>query len=396
MSLRAVFFVLFVAIFPNVALAQSVEGSDQPTANTVPVSWLVTHQPSLVRRLATRGFSFDGLIINDWSKGFCNDGEGPEGFGRDSVDLFLRIDGEKIGGWKGASGLVRLKNHAEQFGGTSNGGAQVYSNIDSPSYTTLYELWVEQRMYGDKLRVKAGKIDSNTEFAVVESAGDFLNSSMGFSPTIVAFPSYPSPRLGLGVFTTPTNNSGLALGVFQTSGMGTLALAEPSRRWDIGESELAGRLSLGYWRLDGTMDRFEGTRSTTTQGLYSVAEQALWRQPFGNDGNEKKLSSFLQLGMADGQVSSITHHLGMGTVLQSPFMSRPHDAFGVATTIVRFSSSPDAAFDCGHELVFETYYKFNISRQISFVQDFQFLHHPGGLQSNPDYPVITPRLILSF
>jgi len=30
------------------------------------------------------------------------------------------------------------------------------------------------------------------------------------------------------------------------------------------------------------------------------------------------------------------------------------------------------------------------------VQDFQFLHHPGGLRANRDCPVITPRLVVSF
>jgi carbohydrate-selective porin OprB len=70
----------------------------------------------------------------------------------------------------------------EEFGWNHDEAAQVYSNIDAASRTTLYELWFEQKWMAGKVRIKSGKIDANSEFAVVESASDFLNSSMGFSP----------------------------------------------------------------------------------------------------------------------------------------------------------------------------------------------------------------------
>ena len=111
-----------------------------------------------------------------------------------------RLDGEKGFGGKGTSGFLRLKHHLNHFGEDEAGPAQGFSNIDAPSRTTLYEAWMEQRLFSDRLRVKAGKIDANSEFAAVPTAGDFLNSSMGFSPTIVGFPSYPLPKAGYQCF----------------------------------------------------------------------------------------------------------------------------------------------------------------------------------------------------
>ena len=108
------------------------------------------------------------------------------------------------------------------------------------------------------------------------------------------------------------------------------------------------------------------------------------------------LSTFFQFGHADGQVNSFTHHVGGGSVLQGPIASRSRDAIGLGATWIRFSTHPNAGFDRSGDLVLEGYYKVAITKQIALVQDFQFLHNPGGLRSNPDCDVVTPRLVISF
>jgi carbohydrate-selective porin OprB len=95
-------------------------------------------------------------------------------------------------------------------------------------------------------------------------------------------------------------------------------------------------------------------------------------------------------------VSSIERHIGAGTVVQGIVPKRSQDSIGIATTWVRFSSQPAAAFDLPTELILESYYKIAITKHLSLVQDFQFVHHPGGLRSNPDCPILTPRLVITF
>jgi len=121
-----------------------------------------------------------------------------------------------------------------------------------------------------------------------------------------------------------------------------------------------------------------------------------WRQPFAQGKGERRVSTFLQLGWAEGRVSGFTHHIGEGAILQAPLQRRNHDSMGLAGTWVRFSSEPQPGFDLRSELVLEGYYKVPFNNHIALVQDFQFLHHPGGLRANRDCPVITPRLIISF
>ena len=95
-------------------------------------------------------------------------------------------------------------------------------------------------------------------------------------------------------------------------------------------------------------------------------------------------------------MSPFTDHLGSGAVLQAPFERRSHDSLGFASTWVRFSSQPGSEFDQTAELILEGYYKISLSRQLALVSDFQFFHHPGGLQKNRDGAVVTPRLVVSF
>lgn len=371
------------------ALAQETSSPNQKD----PTSDLQTLARHSLTFLGQRGVSFQTLFVNDWSKSLWQGHDASYGLGRYSFDLSATIDSEKSLGWKGGSGFIRLKQHLHEFGWSHDEAAQVYSNIDAASRTTLYELWYQQKWMAGKVRIKGGKIDANTEFATVENAGDFLNSSMGFSPTILSFPTYPEPKPGAIVALTNAHEYGIELGVFQTA-MGTMSFAEPRRHWSVGASELPGHFSAGYWRLDGAMTCFDGSASSVSQGFYSVLEQGLWRSK-GND-RDQSFNTFLQFGRANGDVSAVTHHFGGGAVWQAPLASRPHDGLGFAATWVKFSSQPAAGFDYDGEVIVESYYKMAFTRHVSLVPDVQFLHHPYGVRTNPDVAVFTPRLVISF
>jgi porin len=376
-------------------LAQELKSPTQETQRKA-TEVLVSESREILHGLNEHGISFQGLFVYDWSKEFDYDDDPASGFGRYSFDLSMPVDGKKAFGLEGSAGFVRLKHHLRNFGETDEGAAQVYSNIDAQSRTTLYEIWFEQRLVANKLRLKGGKIDANTEFATVQIAGDFLNSSMGYSPTIMSFPTYPEPKLGINAFLHPTANYGLGLGWFQTAGTGTLFVIEPGVNWNVGQGEHPGRASVGYWRLNGQVDRFDGGYEAGTQGFYAVVEQSGWQHPWVGAHGERKLSTFLQFGEGPGELSAITRHVGGGGVLQAPFGKRWQDSIGIAASWVQFSSSPGAGFELGGELALESYYKANFTRHVAFVQDFQFLRHPGGMRANPDCPVITPRLVISF
>ena len=378
---------LRIRLFPLAVFAQSSSQSGN-------LRGLAGAGELAVRDLQDRGISLHGTMIYDWSKELEPE-ESEAGFGRYSFDVVLPVDGKKLFGLTGSAGMVRVRHHLNNFGEDS-GGVQLYSNIDASSRTTLYEAWIEQLLFSERIRFKFGKIDANTEFAAVQTAGDFLNSSMGFSPQQFSESStYPKPQLGLNAFYRPTPNNTIGIGIFRTASTGTLTIAEPARSWTLGRRENPGRVSAGYWHLGGTIDRFDGKTATGTNGFYSVLEQTLWHrsQKSGRDG---RVSAFLQFGTADGRVSPYQHHFGSGTVVQGIVHKRPQDSIGTAITWVHFSSQPAAHFEYPGELILESYYKAVVTGHIAVIQDFQFLHHPGGMKAHPDCPVLTPRVLITF
>lgn len=376
--------------FPQTESAPAEAASGQPATT----SDVYTLSRRVLRALAAHGMTYSGMFVQDWSRELDSD-DSPGGFGRYSFDLTASFDNASLLGWKGSTASVRLKHHIEEFGATDYNLTQLLSNIDAGSRTTLYEVWLQQTLFHDRMRLRFGKIDANTEFAVVQNGGDFLNSSMGFSPTILAFPSYPEPKLGINAAFAGPSGYGVAMGVFETAGNGILTLIEPKRQWRLGARELSGHLNLGYWRLDRDDPRFDGGTSTGSDGVYAVAEQDLWKQDLGG-GRERRLAVYMQVGTADRNVSAVSNHLGLGAVLQAPFQKRLSDSVGFAITRAGFSTHPDAGFDYSNEFILETYYRAALLPHVAFVQDLQVARHPSGLRSNSDCFVITPRLVVSF
>jgi carbohydrate-selective porin OprB len=374
--------------------ADSADPVEATSAERPSQLWLVAKPQQMERWLDRKGITGNVTLANDWSKNFRGGSSSAGSFDRYSLDVSVAVDDKKAFGWNGGTEFIRLKNHLGDFGGDYVGDAQGFSNIDDTPRTHLYELWFQQTLLADKLRFKAGKIDANTEFAVVQTAADFLNSSMGYSPTILTLPTYPEPQPGFNVFIHPRPHYQIGVGVFRTAVNGEMLIVEGGRDWSLGHGELGGRSSFGVWRLTGPVDCFDGDHLAGTQGFYLVAEQSLWRRK--RPKSEEKLSAFLQYGHANGEVSRFTRHLGGGIVLEGPFAARPHDAIGVGATSARFTDDPYAGFEENAELTLEFYYKISLMRHISLVPDVQYVHHPGGLRSQQDAVVLTPRINVSF
>ena len=369
--------------------------STSRTAHNSDFSWLKTSREGL-EWMRDRGFSGQLSLVNDWSHNVDGGAISPVSFERYSLDVGIKLDAQKAFHWAGATGFVRLKHHNGDVGGDYVGDAQGFSNIDGVPRTHLYELWGQQSLFNERLGVKFGKIDANSEFAVVHSAGDFLNGAMGYSPTILAFPTYPEPQPGINLFVRPKHYQ-VGVGVFRTNKAGSMSLLEGGREWVIGEKELGGRVSFGFWRLGGPVERFDGDKDSGILGFYSVFEQTVWSRDRSSSAGQQRLSAFLQYGHANGELNCFRRHVGVGGVLESPFAVRPHDALGLALTSVGLSDEPEAGFQLhGAETTLELYYKLNIRPFLSIVPDLQYIHNAGGIRSQGNAVVVTPRLVISF
>ena len=103
------------------------------------------------------------------------------------IEVYTDIDLEKLLGWKGAA------IHANAFyvhgkGPTAKTGSTfAVSNLEGYETFRLDELWLEQSLLGDKLKVKVGSIAADTMFFISDTAAVFLNGTFGW-PGILAIP----------------------------------------------------------------------------------------------------------------------------------------------------------------------------------------------------------------
>jgi porin len=373
----------------------------QPAGQDPMASWF-----GLLPKCADAGVTPSLSYIMDSSKNFRGGVHTDEWAIRYLLTAGLTFDMDKLAGIKGGTAYVSFTDHHGTDGSSLTGAIQRYSTIDGTGRDELYEVWYQQKLFEDKLRVKAGKIDANTEFAYVVNGQEFLNSSMGYSPAIVDFPTYQDPDYGVNVFGYPTEWFYAGFGLFDRAlqerwpvgspkplNSGEFIIGEAGLKWQAGPDKLAGRLGAGYWGHSGGFAELDGGRLSGTAGPYAVLDQTLWRHNPADKDDPRQLGAFFQYGWADQQIAEIRQHFGGGLAWTGPIAARPNDVLGVGLSIVNLSDD-QPGLQSHHEESIETFYKIAITPWLSLKPDLQYIIDPGG--KYPDALVGTIRLQISW
>jgi len=349
-----------------------------------------------LRILTDHGVSIHTTIVHDLSGSLIRPQGDSDWFGRYSLDVAASVGTETVTGANRISGYMRLKQHVSEFGSGYDGVVQGYSNIDGASRTTLYEIWAEPVLFSQRLRLKAGKIDANTEFAVVRIAGDFLNSSMGYSPTIQSLPTYPEPKPGVSVSYGLIRRYRVDAGLFEATKDDKMYLAQVSRAWAGDVAEPSSQATIGYWCLRGNSHDAAEQTSGRRQGLYGVFEQLIWHRPLvAKDDKSQRLLLFLQLGRGNDN-NPYAYHAGGGVTMDSPLRRRDSDGAGAAVSWVRLSKDSLVGSGRKSEVVFEAYYKLQVSQHFALMYDMQHYPHTRRPNIAPSYLIATVRSIVTF
>ncbi len=297
-------------------------------------------------------------------------------------------------------------------GNNDTGDFQTFSNIDNNEFEILSELWFEKFFFDDFLRIKIGKADVNSDFAYTDHGVEFINSSMGYSPTIFVFPTYPDPAMSINFSIYPQKNRYLSFGVYDGSTQlgkktGTHGLdsffekptdyfyiAEIGAMWQNNNNKLAGRIGFGSWYHTAQFVEFNKTISNGTYGFYLVVDQNLWLQKVGK--TYRTLDAFFQYGYADKEVSQVEHHIGAGIVLNGLIAGRFEDKLGIGITSVQFSDEPGSGSNESSELAGELFYKFKFNSNLILKPDLQYIKNPSGNVALDDAVVTTIRAEFLF
>lgn len=316
-------------------------------------------------------------------------------------------------------------------------------SIEARATARLYEVWFEQKLFGDLATIRIGQLVADNQFFISDLAGLYVNSSFGY-PTITAAdqpsggPAYPLATPGIRLKVTPNEHLALLAAIYNgdPSGAGFTGLQEykdPSglnfRIQDpplvFGEVQysynqektsqgLAGTIKIGSWYHFGNFpDELYSFRGKSLAdptagadalmhsgnfGVYGIMDQMLWRAP--GDDPKKGVGAFGRVSFSPPDRNLVDFYADAGVNFMGVFEQRPDDSFGVAASFTRLSPSVrdfdrDGSFFNGeplpvrnYELVVEATYQAQIIPGWTVQPDFQYVFHPGGGTIDPLNPEI--------
>ena len=363
-------------------------------------------------------FELSAFLIVDASQSLRGGRTTDRGAVRHLFEASLSAATEPLFGWSGGTLTATFQNQAGTDGSTLIGDLQVFSNIDADGRTQVSELWYEHVGEDTPWRVRIGKVDANTQFAFVEHGLEFLQSSMGFSPTIFVLPTYPDPAFSVNVFYEPDEGFFTGAGIYDGSlaqgvptgsrgisrllrGADVFVIGKMGWRWNAGNeledgsASLPGRVSAGGWFHNGRFDRFDGTTQSGAGGLYLLLDQLIFRETLDPEDGQG-LGVFAQYGYADPDVSDFEHHFGTGMTWTGPIPGRDLDSLGLGLSWAGLSQQPGAGFAEHFELSTELFYSVHAAEFATVVFDLQHIVNPSGRSDIPDALVGTLRLVLAY
>lgn len=365
-------------------------------------------QSKLFKDLQQSGFSFG---LNETLEGYHNFTGGIKR-GSDwasTLDGNITIDLQRLLGLKNALFYADLEYHT---GGNPTqkltGDLQVFDKHNGAPFLQMLELWYQQKLFNDMLRIKIGKIDANTEFSVIDNGLEFINSSTQVTPTLFVFPTFPDPMPAVAVFFSPDKLVYTNLAVFnanrrdrfldfygdpasvQPTLNGNLFVSESGLIWDkLPVLDNNGNLKIGLWKHSGTFTQFNGNPLEGAEGIYLIFNQTAWK-PNDSESKERGVRIFLEYALTDARITPVYQHYGGGVAWTGIFGKRPSDVYGLSIQNANISSG--AHLPEKFELNMETFYKYNISSRLSIKPDIQYILHPGGKYPN----ALMGILILNF
>lgn len=359
----------------------------------------------------------------------------------------VTLDGDKLVGWKGSSLHVSgLYAHGRSPSSKLAGDILTLSNIDAYDSPRLFECWIQQQFFGDKLSLRAGLMGVDEEFAGTAYGGLFLHSCTAW-PGIIslnsAAPAYPTAAPGVRLEYKPTERVFFRVGAFDGNpdpgdangdpvnkygvrfnlSEGAFLISETGFLWNQGGNVkgLPGTAKVGGWyhtekfddiRIDDTglslSDPLSSGVAKTHQGnwgLYLAAEQMVYRE---EPGSSQGLGLFGRLGMTPPNRNQVQYYLEGGAQYQGLIPGRNDDILGIACDYARMSSSTRGlAADADvlnsttsalpdYEMALQVTYQIPIRAGWTVQPSAWFIRHPGGSSATHDSLLVGLRTILDF
>ena len=371
--------------------------------------------------LAKGGIAVSGTY---YGEAFVNSGGFNQGGKYDGVlDVAIDADMRKLGFWKGLCFHTNaFQIHGNSITASNIGSLMPVSSLEATNATRLFELWLEQHMFNDKLAVNVGQHAADTEFILSEGGGFFLNGTWGW-PSITAAdmpsggPAYPLATPGVRVAVTPNDKMQLLVGVYNGDPAPPCASDDPQvcnndgldfelddpallmieGAYKYNQERLAGTIKVGGWNHFGAFEdqRFSvggnliavtgqpGRPIDNDYGLYIIVDQLLWRVPGSED--PKGVGVFARFIGAPEDQNLVDFYFDGGFTFSGMIKSRPDDSFaigfaytGISNQVTGFDIDSGLPVARNYEALLEICYTMQLTSGWTIQPDFQYFWQPGG------------------
>jgi len=283
-----------------------------------------------------------------------------------------------------------------------------------PGTVRLYNLYLEQALLDDRLRIAAGRMGMGDYFLTADLYGNFVSGAidgnpMGTELNLPGFSVGPVATWGFKVRYEPIDSTYIMAGVFYsdpTIGFDSKQGVDFSIRSDRG---LITTLQLGYegdtisglpgqYYIGSYYDsnRFENVGDPAkvrygNYGIYFYAEQMIYRE--GGRDSGQGLIPFVSAVFAPFESFNTFPYYAMGGVVyQGLIPGRDHDVAALGVYYGQFSGQLNSTY----EMVFELTYTIQLTSWLNIQPDLQYVLRPSGTGRIADAVVLGWQIALEL
>jgi high affinity Mn2+ porin len=250
---------------------------------------------------------------------------------------------------------------------------------------------------------------------VGNEAWDYPANSLGYITGLAGELYQPQWALRYGFFQMPREANGLAIDPAYLRAWGMVT--ELERRFSVANHPGAVRF-LAYVNR-AHMGSYEEAVDSSTRPADIMATQAYrYKSGFGLNLEQeifKDLGLFARLGWSDGHTeawaySDVDDSASMGVSIKGELWNRPNDTIGLAGVISAASRihqqfladgglgilAGDGALDYGLEKAMETYYNYQVWKNLHLTADYQFIIDPAFNRARGPVSVLGARIHWDF
>jgi porin len=348
--------------------------------------------------------------------------------------MMMSLNSEKLVGYSGGTLSVSSLyiHNTREFSRFHIGDFNKVSLLDFPDGLRLWELYYEQRLFGDRFSIKAGQLAVDRDFILPEFYNSlagltFLNQTFfyptlafnvwdvaGLAPGHHALASTPYAAPGVRLRYDPSPRwivqvaaydglpdlgwSGTRINLNEDEG--ALLYGEIGYRLnqDAGDTGLKGNFKVGlYYHTDDYADIEQATYAAFgvippasvqqhrgTYGAYALIDQQLYQEQKNEDPASQGLVGFFRVAGAPADRNLTQFGIDGGLVYKGLVPTRDWDTIGLAGSYLAVSDDLARAFrtvglpEPDYEAVIEISYKAQLTAWWTLQPSVQYVIHPGG------------------